>query len=1547
MEPHPLGPEALAIELGQKLFLDFATWVGKQLKEGFYGDNQHQAMERVLRPAFLDLTGWLLKELDGDTEALEHLSTEVLGRFLAVPEVRRQLMMLAYAGLAGGTADPSPEQVRLRLLALFAEMGFEAETLGIDLGEALARLVASLATRVEQDARKPDSPHFASLVLSMLSTLVGRLAPDYEGVLKKYYTAVKAHCERLPYVGLSSGPLPALSSVYVAQTARAEQRQDHQKEEPVEETLANVVRQHACILLEGPGGIGKSTMVRALAREMAAACESGDAKLVPVLVPAPALAVATGPLAARLARLVPLRLDPDLQTRLPDDLFEHRPTPDGQWLVIVDGLDEVLGERPRTELERPIDVAPFEEVLNAWAADTGSPYRFLVTSRLSEASNRLSSTAFTRCTVQAFKPGQVTAFAQRWFAARGGGEGEAQRFLEEVRTRRLANVVQIPLLLTMACIVFEENRNRAGARLPGTRSKLYQDFVTILLDRQEGARSSRQRWVQVWEQFHGRDGVDSAERIYSHLRPLLEHLAFWSYQGGKDSLGAEALEWVLEQGLVAESLEDERWIEEQLQMLLVRTGLIVRQGSQFSFLHQTFRDFLLARHWARLPADSPELQAALRGEGGVTDEMLLFLFGARKEPRGQADQPSPETTAMLSLLWQHHRRGTTLAALTMAEGARVSPDLQNQIVDRLLGDLSRGASREFGVLASLPATEHLVEAVRSMALSQRLHLGARIRAAEQLYHLGQPEEAIRLLQAFLVNGGAEIDRARAVRLLDQAGIAVTGDPLEPAWLAPIFLTRGEAIVALARLGHMSDLEPLLAPLEAEALSSGWKDAILGLARHLHEAGLTTRAWLLQDQISRETLDAENTGWLAQQIASLGRPQEAMQIWKANLPRLGSSALLTAAGHCHEFGNKTEAEAMLRQRLAAGALTAEDWHSVLHLSLKISPALGREMAERFMTAGVPVHEIPISDMVYLIETVDEIGYRNQAADLFQALMVRPGLELGARFWTTTRLCRHLGIDPVPALTDMIAEAEKSDHGGDQLPDLLQALYEQTGDTRVAERMLELGMNTEAPFERRMQVASRLAGSRDKSSTVALSLAFEPGIPFWRRLQALRFAMEQGYRAELNTALTKECRRSDLTAEQVAFLTVGFSVSGQRERAEEMYRRLPTSPGYADQAAVFPVAVARGLMEPPVNLVRDVWQCMRSIAEPASDEELQAVVEAFFALCYAGEPEVLRLLVQQLPPDQVYLPELLLMIAEMLDQPVLFSGLMDTHDIAPKMLREILATRVVMAPTAQAVIRYHLCYPRGAAGLGRVINLLGESASADAVDPFLRLALCDLLTALGRTDEALVLLRKLLEQTWPSSPVGAAALQRLMSQAGTEAAADLVQADEIAALKAELDALDLDGLLRQIMDLAGGREGLYWILQRLGSVHPEYPRDLQKDLEKPDKHPVRLLQLHARLGVPLSELEAQVAKLTGDPDLVKRTVTVAHQMGMVGLTAPCVRLLTAAAPVLGRDPDLAGRLVWSAGLLGGTEAAAGVLRRLPGERRDGVLAKAPLVCRCLGL
>jgi hypothetical protein len=411
--------------------------------------------------------------------------------------------------------------------------------------------------------------------------------------LREYLAAAVAAARDHPYA-VRLPHMPPLATVYLRQQASVSASvkdsvkaaddgaagPEHLAAGRLEVTHVLDWTDHA-LIIGGPGA-GKSSALRMLTHELGIRWLQGEpAEAVPVYVPAAELV--SGTLSEGLAAGVSRHLASRLDRTLAPDLFTRTPVAGTPWLVLVDGIDEVLDPRARNR------------VYDTIAHHVHDPrYRFLLASRpLSDekiATVLGKSPAFD---LEPFSEDQLPEFARTWFAAlrTPNPDDLARRFTAQVRRRRLRDHARTPLVATMLCVLFA---NSPDQDLPVARATLYRQFLTLLLDKGPDELDSYQQ-IRDRAGRYGHTAAQAAESLLTGLRDLLERLADQRMHGAITPLVELAAN--LTDHHRPTYLRPDRWLA-ILRDVLRHSGVLVERGTDFDFAHQTLQEYLSACHRA-------------------------------------------------------------------------------------------------------------------------------------------------------------------------------------------------------------------------------------------------------------------------------------------------------------------------------------------------------------------------------------------------------------------------------------------------------------------------------------------------------------------------------------------------------------------------------------------------------------------------------------------------------------------------------------------------------------------------------------------------------------------------------------------------------------------------------------------------------------------------------------------------------------------------------------------------------------------------------------
>jgi predicted NACHT family NTPase len=268
----------------------------------------------------------------------------------------------------------------------------------------------------------------------------------------------------------------------------------------------------------------------------------------------------------------------------------------GRALVIFDGLDELLDTHYRQEIS-----ADVESFCNLYPAVPA-----IVTSReVGYDQAPLDGGTFSLYSIAPFNNEQVAAYARKWF-------DRDDELLPDLRAKKAAAFLKDseltpdlrsnPLMLALMC-----NLYRVEGYIPRNRPDVYEKCSVMLFERWDKGR-----------------GILLQLAFEAHIRPAMEHLAYWiysndAYQAGvTGTLLAEQTstylsKWVFEDGREASLAADgfvafctgRAWV-------FTDTGTTPEGEKLFQFTHRTFLEYFCAMYLCSLHATPAQLAAALQ-----------------------------------------------------------------------------------------------------------------------------------------------------------------------------------------------------------------------------------------------------------------------------------------------------------------------------------------------------------------------------------------------------------------------------------------------------------------------------------------------------------------------------------------------------------------------------------------------------------------------------------------------------------------------------------------------------------------------------------------------------------------------------------------------------------------------------------------------------------------------------------------------------------------------------------------------------------------------
>ncbi|GIF17095.1 NACHT domain-containing protein [Actinoplanes teichomyceticus] len=465
-------------------------------------------------------------------------------------------------------------------------------------------------------------------------------------------------------------PVPGITAIRVEQHVHDARDPDAEPARVLD--AEELVRDAPRAVVTGVPGAGKSTLAVHVTRAAAdwwlgarVASRRRSAPfgaVMPVLVPARALADADVPVALATQWS---------QAGVEPEVFTRQPLRGTRWLVIVDGLDEISAGDVRARVLQRIGAF--------LARHPGT--RLLVTTRALSAGELadLTRRGAEQFELRLFDADDLRAFAVKWLTHRLDSPVragvEAARFLAYLRTAQLTSIVRVPLLATMAMLVWESNRDRAA---PAGRCALYHEFDMLLRSSREPRRDTP---FERWLSGHLDDLLGELAAAYVWQRPprLLPLAINWVVAHAPAEVpDGSAVEWItdlrgtlIDRGLcrIAPSFggDEETPAEHPEARALAWTG------NDITFVHATIAEYLAAD-----PRRFTFSYAAFRRliTDGSTRGLALFALA-----RGHVD-PDGVIAALLD------DDDPVSAGHVIADGIAVDSTLRQEVIERLLGRIA-------------------------------------------------------------------------------------------------------------------------------------------------------------------------------------------------------------------------------------------------------------------------------------------------------------------------------------------------------------------------------------------------------------------------------------------------------------------------------------------------------------------------------------------------------------------------------------------------------------------------------------------------------------------------------------------------------------------------------------------------------------------------------------------------------------------------------------------------------------------------------------------
>lgn len=447
--------------------------------------------------------------------------------------------------------------------------------------------------------------------------------------LRTYVDRLVVRSREHPHAGvIFDRASPPLSSVHVRQTVEVEPTHgpgEHgnidigalalTSDHPLSDSPIGEVVAYGGILLGDPGG-GKTS---ALHIHTIRTCEAFLADMgsqLPITVHAADIDLER-PLSESLVTGIRRRLF-EGESGIRDEFLERSPLPGSRWHLLLDGLDEVLGEEARARIveKATLYTRSMHEVFAPVPAILSRP---LPPGEVDRLHGIVGGGVWG---LQPFEPEQTRQLMASWFTTLGVDNPKS--LVEQVRRDVLDNradaLLSNPLMITMLCnvVVWDLTRN---APTPVTRNELYRRFLAALQARfyAEGAGNTPAQAGGALRRF-GPRAAKTAEQVASDIYRMLGEVALeWLITSSPRLLGR-----LVEAAGPSRSDDPADWRHLIIDVTR-RSGVATVLDGVVVFLHETLGEYVAAQNVFASDATSDRALRSLDDEDKHLGQRYSFL----------------------------------------------------------------------------------------------------------------------------------------------------------------------------------------------------------------------------------------------------------------------------------------------------------------------------------------------------------------------------------------------------------------------------------------------------------------------------------------------------------------------------------------------------------------------------------------------------------------------------------------------------------------------------------------------------------------------------------------------------------------------------------------------------------------------------------------------------------------------------------------------------------------------------------------------------------
>ncbi|MEO6088952.1 MAG: hypothetical protein ABIQ18_38155 [Umezawaea sp.] len=382
---------------------------------------------------------------------------------------------------------------------------------------------------------------------------------------------------------------------------------------PVHEVLAG----GDCVLVGEPGAGKTTALVAGALRIIPPWRDQIDQAWLPVLV--------------RAVDLFPLRSLPEVMASAvsarcgalgnnrnwSSEFFRDPPTATSRWLVLVDGLDEIVSISQRHAVL---------DMLEGFSRRASPTHGFVLTTRPLPDDAIPSTWRLPEYRLLPLARASLADLADRYFTAAGAAEPDrlVSQFLRAVGRVGVAKLSRVPLMATMLCELYLDRQSDA---LSASRYQLFDSYTELLRERMftddVGSVSAQLRAAVVTA--FGSTAADEADLLLDRLPDVIASIAL--IQRRSPERTTVGLLHAITAAHQPSRIGRHVWRPVAVETAR-RTGLLTQRGTDLMFTHRFMSDFLAARKVAGNRRESAYVFRRMFGATGGRNPLSRSPFGA-------------------------------------------------------------------------------------------------------------------------------------------------------------------------------------------------------------------------------------------------------------------------------------------------------------------------------------------------------------------------------------------------------------------------------------------------------------------------------------------------------------------------------------------------------------------------------------------------------------------------------------------------------------------------------------------------------------------------------------------------------------------------------------------------------------------------------------------------------------------------------------------------------------------------------------------------------